>query len=171
MTILRAGLIVAGSLAAFVALVAIAGLLLPRDHVETRSTTVAAPPDRVFALVTNVDDYPRWRRSLSAVEMQPPVEGRPRWVEVSGRDRLPLEMIERQAPRRVVTRITDPDLPFGGTWTFELAADGPGTRVTITERGEIRNPIFRALARFVFGYAATMEVWLDELTATCSKAV
>jgi uncharacterized protein YndB with AHSA1/START domain len=151
MTILRAGLIVVGTLAAFVALVAVVGLLLPRDHVETRSVTVAAPPDRVFGIVTNVADYPRWRRSLSAIEVHPPVDGRLRWVEVSGGDRLPLEMVEREAPRRVVTRITDPALPFGGTWTFELAPAGQGTQVTITERGEIRNPIFRALARFVFG--------------------
>jgi hypothetical protein len=37
--------------------------------------------------------------------------------------------------------------------------------VTITERGEIRNPIFRAVARYVFGYGATMEAFLDELRA------
>jgi uncharacterized protein YndB with AHSA1/START domain len=166
MTILRAGLFVLGSLVALVALIAIVGLLLPRNHVETRSATVAAPPERVFAIVTNVADYPRWRRSLSAIEVQPPVDGRLRWVEVSGGDRLPLEIVERDAPRRVVTRITDPALPFGGTWTFELAPDGQGTRVTITERGEIRNPIFRALARFVFGYATTMETWLADLATT-----
>jgi hypothetical protein len=97
--------------------------------------------------------------------MQPSVNGRLRWVEVSGRDRLPLEMVERDPPRRVVTRITDPALTFGGTWTYELAPAGSGTRVTITERGEIRNPVFRTLARFVFGYAATLETWLDELRA------
>ena len=37
--------------------------------------------------------------------------------------------------------------------------------MTITERGEIRNPIFRAVARFVFGYGATMETFLAELAA------
>ncbi len=64
-----------------------------------------------------------------------------------------------------MTRIADPDLPFGGTWTFELAPEAGGTRLTITERGEIRNPIFRTMSRFVFGYGATMETFLAELRA------
>ena len=157
MTMLKAGLLVLSSLAAFVAIVAVVGLLLPRDHVETRSATLPASPDVAFATIADVGAYATWRPSLSAVEVLPPIDGRVRWVEVSGGDRIAMEQVERQPPHRLVTRIADPDLPFGGTWTFELAPDGGGTRLTITERGVIRNPIFRAVARFVFGYAATME--------------
>jgi polyketide cyclase/dehydrase/lipid transport protein len=165
MTLLRIGLFVLAALAVLVALVAGVGLLLPRDHVETRHATVQAGPDVVFAAIADVGSYAAWRTSLSAVEMRPPIDGRARWVEVSGRDRIAMEQIEHQPPRRLVTRIADPDLPFGGTWTFELAPAEGGTRVTITERGEIRNPMFRAVARFVFGYGATMETFLGELRA------
>ena len=163
MTLVRAGLLTLGALAAFAAAVAVVGLLLPRDHVEARSTAFAASPETVFAAIADVGGYAAWRRSLSAVEVLPPVDGRARWVEVSGGDRIAMEQIEREPPRRLVTRIADPDLPFGGTWTFELSPAGSGTRLTITERGEIRHPIFRAVARFVFGYGATMETFLDEL--------
>lgn len=163
MTFARAGLLVLAVLAASVALVALVGVLLPRHHVETRSATLPGSPEAVFAAIADVGGYAAWRRSLSAVEVLPPVEGRARWVEVSGGDRIAMEQVERAAPHRLVTRIADPDLPFGGTWTFELEPADAGTRVTITERGEIRNPIFRALARFVFGYGATMERFLDEL--------
>jgi hypothetical protein len=76
-----------------------------------------------------------------------------------------MEQVDREPPRRLVTRIADPDLPFGGTWTFELTPAGSGTSLTITERGQIRHPIFRAVARFVLGYGATMETFLDELRA------
>jgi uncharacterized protein YndB with AHSA1/START domain len=165
MTIVKIGLYVLAALAAVMAIVAAVGLLLPRDHVETRSATLPAAPDAVFTAIADVGSYAAWRTSLSAVEVLPPADGRVRWVEVSGGDRIAMEQVERQPPRRLVTRIADPDLPFGGTWTFELAPDGGGTRVTITERGEIRNPIFRAVARFVFGYAATMETYLAELRA------
>ena len=41
-------------------------------------------------------------------------------------------------------------------WTYELAPEGSGTRLTITENGEIYNPIFRFVARFVLGYTSTM---------------
>ena len=51
-------------------------------------------------------------------------------------------------PRRLVTRIeATPGTPFGGTWTFEITPDGTGSRVTVTERGWIANPIFRFRAR------------------------
>jgi len=165
MTLLRIGLVVLAALVLIVVFVAGAGLMLPRDHVATRRATVPTAPDAVFAAIVDVGSYAAWRTSLSAVEVLPPVDGRARWVEVSGRDRIAMEQVERLPPRRLVTRIADPDLPFGGTWTFELAPADGGTSVTITERGEIRNPIFRVAARFVFGYGATMETFLDELSA------
>jgi hypothetical protein len=77
----------------------------------------------------------------------------------------PYEIVEQAPPHRLVSRVADPGLPYGGTWTFELAPEGGGTRLTITERGEVHNPVFRVLARFVFGYAATMEAYLEDLAA------
>ena len=57
----------------------------------------------------------------------------------------------------LVTRIADRSLPFGGTWTYVLAPDGNGTRLTITEHGEVYNPIFRFVSRFIIGHTGTME--------------
>lgn len=170
MTTVRAGLLALGALAALVAAVTLVGTLLPRHHVEARSATVPGSPDVIFATIADVGGYATWRRSLSAVEVLPSVDGRARWIEVSGGDRIAMEQAAVTAPHRLVTRITDPDLPFGGTWTFDLAAEGAGTRLTITERGEIHNPIFRAVARFVFGYGATMETFLDELATHLAAA-
>ena len=72
-----------------------------------------------------------------------------------------MSVVEQSPPSRFVTKIDDPGQPFGGTWTFEIVPVNEGrTRLTITERGEIYNPVFRALARFVFGYTGTMESFL-----------
>ena len=60
-------------------------------------------------------------------------------------------------------RIADPDLPFGGTWTYEITPDGGGSRLTITEDGEIYNPLFRFMARFVFGYEGTIASYMSSL--------
>jgi uncharacterized protein YndB with AHSA1/START domain len=161
---MRRALIGAGAaLVALIALVALVGAFLPRTHVATRSASLAAPPATVFALIADVRQAAAWRRSLSGLEMLPPVDGRVRFVEVRGGDRLTLEIVEQQPPTRLVTRIADPDLPFGGTWTFELEAQGRGTRLTITERGEIHNVIFRAVARFVLGYHASIDEYLGDL--------
>ncbi len=53
--------------------------------------------------------------------------------------------------------------------TCPLAAPGPivivpapnGTTLTITEDGEVYNPIFRFMSRFVFGHEATMATYLS----------
>jgi hypothetical protein len=69
----------------------------------------------------------------------------------------------------MVVRIADPDLPFGGTWTYELKQEESGTRVTITERGEVYNPIFRFMSRFVFSHTATLERYLAALRARAAQ--
>jgi hypothetical protein len=65
-----------------------------------------------------------------------------------------------------VTRIADADLPFGGTWSWDIEPTAGGSRVTIEERGEIYNPIFRLVSRFAIGYNATMETYLLDLAAS-----
>ena len=49
--------------------------------------------------------------------------------------------------------------------TFELAAAGTGTRLTITERGEVYNPLFRVMSRFILGHTATIDRYLADLRA------
>jgi len=72
--------------------------------------------------------------------------------------------VERMEPPRVlVARIADPKLPFGGTWTYEITPDAGGSRLTITENGEIYNPLFRFMARFIFGYEGTIQSYLSSL--------
>ena len=75
-------------------------------------------------------------------------------------------------PRALVTRIADPKLPFGGTWTYEISsqADG-GSLLRITEDGEIYNPIFRFASRFVLGYSRTQEQYLQALGARFGESV
>jgi hypothetical protein len=56
-------------------------------------------------------------------------------------------------------------LPFGGPWTYELRPEGSATHLTITEHGEVFDPFFRFMSRFVLGHAATMERILTLLQA------
>jgi hypothetical protein len=100
---------------------------------------------------------------VKAVERVSTGPAGPSWVEISpSGDRMPIETVEAVPPRRFVGRI-GPGLPFGGTWTYEIEPAGAGSTLTITERGEIYNPIFRFMARFVFGHTATMEKYLEAL--------
>jgi uncharacterized protein YndB with AHSA1/START domain len=161
-----------GALVALALLVVVVGLVLPAQHVVARRLVLAAPPDRAWTLLTSPDSFPAWRRDLQRVEpLAPDAEGHARWRETSRMGTIPFRVMASTPPTattpgRRVTRIDDPALPFGGDWELVVApAGGGGSTVTITERGEVRNPVFRALSRFVFGHASTMEAVLRDLAA------
>ena len=151
------------ALVAIVGLVTVIGYFLPVAHTASRDAFIAAPAADVFATISDVERYSEWWSDISRVEMLPADAGRVRFREHMTSGPVVMEVEQATAPSRFVTRIADPDQPFGGTWTFELATAGSGTRVTITERGEVYNPIFRFMSRFMFGYTGTMESCLRAL--------
>jgi hypothetical protein len=143
--------------------VTLVGWLLPIAHQASRTAHLAAPPERVYDIVADVDGYAGWLEGVSRVERLEAVSGKIRFREHTTSGPIVMEVEETRPPSRFVTRIADPDQPFGGTWTFDIAPDSGGARLTITERGEVYNPIFRFMARFVFGYTATMDSYLRSL--------
>lgn len=157
-------LVIAGSgLVLLVGGILLVGMVLPVSHVASVSGQVPGQAEDVWSVITDVDAFPSWRRGMEEVERLPDRDGRPAWREVARTGTMTLEVVRRRPPRVLVTRIADPDLPYGGTWTFELEPDGRDTRLTITERGQIYNPFFRFMARFVFGYEGTARAYLEDL--------
>jgi uncharacterized protein YndB with AHSA1/START domain len=152
-------LVVAG----IVLLMVVLGWLVPRDHIATRVARYRQPPEAIWLAITDVDAMPSWRDGLKAVKKMPDRNGLPAHIEVTSMGELPMETVEMTPPRKLVGRIADPKLPFGGTWTFEIAPVGGGATLRITENGHISNPLFRFLSRFVFGYTGEMEKYLRSL--------
>lgn len=156
-------LLVGSLLVALVALTTLVGSLLPRDHVAARKARLPRVPAEVYAAIRDVGRAAEWRTDVKRVELLEPVGGRPRFREVSSQGTITFEMMEETVPSRLVTRIADENLPFGGSWTFELQANGEGTLITIIERGFVENVVFRALSRYVFGHHRTLEQYLRAL--------
>jgi uncharacterized protein YndB with AHSA1/START domain len=152
---------IGGGLVGLVALMALIGLALPRAHLAARRAVLAQPPAAVWAALVDLDAQPRWRRGLKKIERQ----GDRRFRETTGQGAITFEVVEERPPELRITRIADDNLPFGGRWIYELTPDGAGTRLTITEDGFIKNPVFRFLARTVFSTSATMEAFLRDLGA------
>jgi hypothetical protein len=65
----------------------------------------------------------------------------------------------------LITKIADPKLPFGGTWTYDIAPAGDSCTLTITENGEVYNPLFRFVSRFIIGQSTTMDGYIKALDA------
>jgi len=151
-------------LIALIALMAVIGALLPRDHVAGSSITLPQPPDSVWRVVRDQDGVPHWWPAMATSVHRVGPDGRDRWEQTLSGNKMTFVIEADEPPRRLVTRIEGaPRAPFGGTWTFDIAPAGTGSRVTVTERGWIANPAFRFLARFVFGYYRTQESYLVAL--------
>jgi uncharacterized protein YndB with AHSA1/START domain len=162
--------IVIVALAAVMAVAALVGSRLPRAHAVSRTAALAAPPDAVWAAITNVDAFPSWRADVKKVDRLPDREGRPVWVEQGPSGRLTLAVERMDPPRVLVVRIADPDLPFGGTWTYVIVSAPGGSRLTISENGEVYNPLFRFMARFIFGYEGTIASYMKALEQRFGRA-
>lgn len=167
---MRIALYVIGGLVALILIVVAIGYALPQSHTATRDVTVPASPEQVFALIGTPAEFPKWRSDVDSVEVLAAEGGRERFREIGSNGAMLIRVDERVPNSRLVTTIADPSLPFGGKWTFELTPNGNGTTVRITEDGEVYNPVFRFMSRFVFGHAATIEKYLSDLEKAVGQA-
>ena len=125
-------LIIGGLFALLVVIMVVIGALLPKEHTAARVGTF--PGQTAAQLFAKAEKL------------------------VTENTDVPVDIVERVEPSRLVTRIR-PGQPFGGTWTIEIA----DAQVRITENGEVYNPLFRFLARFLFGHTATIDGALKKL--------
>jgi hypothetical protein len=163
-------LIIGGGLFLLVAVMAAVGAMLPRDHHATRKARFHVSPDALYAVLAGPPD---WRTGVKSFGELPEENGRKRWWEEdTHRQRIAYELVEARPPARLVTRIAQPGLPFGGGWTFDIVPiPGGGAELRVTEDGEIYNVIFRFMARFLFGYTGSIETYLRDLGAKFHEPV
>lgn len=153
-----------GAIVLVVAIAVAVGYALPVKHRASGESTFKATPDSIFTLITTVEAFPTWRSGVKAVEILPATDGRKRFREVSGHGSITFVVESTEPNKRLVTRIDDKSLPFGGTWTYDLSPTGAGrTTLRITEDGEVYNPIFRFVSRFVMGYDGTIKTYLADV--------
>jgi hypothetical protein len=116
------------------------GSALPVAHVATRSRKLPARPEIVWGLINDPVATKGWAGDAKT------------------------EVVEQDAPRLLVNKIVG-EKAFGGTWTFEIAPEGhDASTLTITERGEVYNPLFRAVMRLT-GQTRGIDAYLAKLQA------
>jgi uncharacterized protein YndB with AHSA1/START domain len=137
----------------------IMGSSLPEHHQATATREFTISRDSVWAVITDFQKFPSWRSGLKEILVKDN-----EFTEVSSDDEAVSYRIEEfTPPERLVTRIATLDLPYGGSWTYELTPTPGGCSLTITENGEVYNPMFRFIANYMIGHASTMEKYLDDL--------
>jgi hypothetical protein len=148
--------------------IGIVGAALPAEHSVSRTTVVPASADRVFALISHVQDYPHWRTGVNRVDVLPEEAGQFHWVEDTTMGKIPQLLTANEPLSRRVVTIADPDLPWGGTWTYELVPQGLTTKVTITENGYVKNVYLRFLNTYVIGQSSTIDQYESDLVKAVS---
>jgi hypothetical protein len=162
-------LILVGVVVLLIVCVVVIGALLPKRHTATRSALFKAGPERLFALISGSQT---WRPEVKACELVTEPGGRLFQRETSQRGETILYAIENSKPPLAIERrIETEGLPYGGKWSFQLTPADGGTRVRITEEGEVYNPVFRFVSRFILGQTASVNAYLSALGKAVGEEV
>ena len=146
-----------------VGVVLIIGALLPKNHVVSRQVILHRSPDETYRTVRDFSAAPSWRPDVERVEMIATADNHVQFREHAKHGAITYDLINDQPGKKMVTRIADLNLGYSGSWTFTFTKEVAGTRVQITEAGEVSNILFRFMSRFVFGQSTTIEKYLVAL--------
>jgi hypothetical protein len=92
------------------------------------TATIAAPPDRVWPILTNAAAYPSWNSAVTRIEGTiAPGQSIKVFVPVNPGRTFPVMVSTFEAPRRMVWSGGMPLGLFTGTRTFTLTEQQPGT--------------------------------------------
>ncbi|WAS92344.1 type II toxin-antitoxin system RatA family toxin [Nannocystis punicea] len=140
------------------------GLFMPREHLAMETVVLPAAPEAVYAAVRDVESQPSWRSDLQRVELLPDKNDRRVYREIGDDGATTFEVTEDVPNERLVTQMVDPGRSFTGHWVFQFApAEGGGTRLTLTEVGDVPNPALRFLAGALFGWEGSTRRYLADL--------
>jgi len=129
----------------------------PENHVAAIAFVVPSSRATVWAALTDYTAMPKWWPAVKSVR----TETRPNgdvvtWTTDPHGNRMGFRTAESAEPSHLVREMVGSEKLFGGTWTYELTTEGSGTRITITERGYIKPPLFRGMAKLFMKPDATM---------------
>ena len=166
---MRILLIVIGGILVLVLAVVVIGALLPKRHVVSRAASFHATPEQLFTLIAGRQN---WRLDVARFEAVPDAGGRELVRETTRNgETLTYEILNRKPPESIERRIATENLPYSGAWFFSLRPENGGTIVRITEEGEVYNPVFRFVSRFVLGHTRTMDAYLRALGKATGQEV
>jgi hypothetical protein len=148
------------------------GMTLPVNHSTSRTDIINAPPDKVFALITNIPAQPTWRKGVQRVEILPPKNGGDHWREDLGHNQfMTFTATKTDTPIHREVLLDDPGASYGGTWTYELAPTGAdATTLTITEAGFIHPPLYRFMMHHVIGMTHNIDQYFTDIKAAAQKS-
>jgi uncharacterized protein YndB with AHSA1/START domain len=139
---------------ALLAVLVIGGYMLSPKFTVSRSITINAPADKVYALVANPHAWTQWsvwnqRDPAMQIEYSGPESGTgAKWSWKSkSQGNGAMTFTESEPARKVGFELYFPDFGTTSTGQIEFVPDGNTTKVTWTMNGDMgSNPLFRWMA-------------------------
>lgn len=158
-------LIILGLILLIPAVIWLIGMTLPQSHTVTISQPFNTSPGELYMMITDIRSFPDWRSNIERIEFLNEDEENPIWREhYSNEDPLSFRITEKTANHSVTVQIADDDLPFSGSWSYNIEpANDEGALLMITENGEVYNPIFRFVSAYVLGHDNTINQYMIDL--------
>jgi hypothetical protein len=135
-TVLKYGGLIVASLIFLLAIATAIGAMQPVSHVATRSELFAVPQRTLWDM--SIAAFGRMNDGSYAI-------------------------VDERAPVHLTTSIVNKQLPYGGSWSYDFAPANGGTMLTVVEHGEVYNPFFRFVSRYVIGHNRTIETYFSDL--------
>jgi len=137
------------------------GLSLPAHQTHTRTTTLKQTPEAIFALLTDLPNFPKWNKDMVKIEMLPPIDGKEATRQTfNGNMAMTIITSESIPPKHLVRSMGDNNGPFEGSWTYDISPKADGSQIILTEQSTMNSPLFRLMVR-VFGPTKYMDEHLQ----------
>ncbi|KQW51643.1 MULTISPECIES: SRPBCC family protein [unclassified Roseateles] len=138
-------------------LVGLGGLLISPKFTVSRTLTISAPPEKIYALIADPRGWQQWsawnqRDPAMAIEYSGPASGSGAvwsWKSKSQGDGR-MTFTTAEPPKRLGYELFFPDFGTTSTGDFRLEANGGATQVTWTMNGDMGgNPVYRWMGLFM----------------------
>lgn len=134
------------------------------------TTTIAAAPETIWAILTNASAYPEWDPGVERIEGQiAPGEKITAYTKLSPGRAFPVTVTGFEPSRKMIWASGMPLGLFKGERTFTLAPQSQGT-TTFTLREEFSGPLLPLIGRSIPNMTATFEQFAAGLKSRAESA-
>jgi uncharacterized protein YndB with AHSA1/START domain len=140
-------------------------LSIPAHQTHTRTITLKQTPEAVFALLTDLPNFPKWNRNMEKIEILPPIDGKEATRQTfKGNMTMTIVTTESTPPKHLVRSMGDVGEPFEGSWIYDITPTPDGSQIVLTEQQTVNSVLFRLMIKM---FGATK--YMDEHLAGMAK--